>query len=300
MLHETQVAADTGSFNAILEGGSVTYVHGGTIDQPLEVYKTSTNLILPYTNWHGQFVRGTCVGGGCAGVQYPLSDASAYDDIPGGVAQGTWFGTLIKGQLDASGYEYKRNRYYNPSTGRFNQEDPIGLAGGLNVYGFANGDPANYSDPFGLCVEDLCVAEGALAVVGAEAFAPGLLHYVGAALETAVVNASLHTLSYATKAGVTVIGKIGQIQLKLGESVLHLPNQGGIRENWNANSSKLRQVIRERGVIRDAHVNTDGSLRDDRKSDGSASFLTAERNLLRNQGYTYDSQSKSWSPPQQQ
>jgi murein DD-endopeptidase MepM/ murein hydrolase activator NlpD len=25
------------------------------------------------------------------------------------------------------------------------------LAGGLNLYGFANGDPVNFSDPFGLC-----------------------------------------------------------------------------------------------------------------------------------------------------
>jgi gas vesicle protein len=29
--------------------------------------------------------------------------------------------------------------------------DPIELAGGLNAYGFAGGDPVNYSDPFGLC-----------------------------------------------------------------------------------------------------------------------------------------------------
>ena len=35
----------------------------------------------------------------------------------------------------------------------FTQEDPIGLAGGLNLYGFANGDPVNFSDPFGLCPE---------------------------------------------------------------------------------------------------------------------------------------------------
>jgi RHS repeat-associated protein len=53
-------------------------------------------------------------------------------------------------QADASGYQYKRNRYYDPSTGRFTQEDPIGLAGGLNTYGFAGGDPVNFSDPFGL------------------------------------------------------------------------------------------------------------------------------------------------------
>jgi len=30
------------------------------------------------------------------------------------------------------------------------QEDPIGLAGGLNLYGFAKGDPVNFGDPFGL------------------------------------------------------------------------------------------------------------------------------------------------------
>jgi uncharacterized protein RhaS with RHS repeats len=44
-----------------------------------------------------------------------------------------------------------RNRYYDPATGKFTQEDPIGLAGGLNLYGFAGGDPINFADPFGLC-----------------------------------------------------------------------------------------------------------------------------------------------------
>jgi len=29
--------------------------------------------------------------------------------------------------------------------------DPVGIAGGVNLYGFAEGDPVNYSDPFGLC-----------------------------------------------------------------------------------------------------------------------------------------------------
>jgi len=62
-----------------------------------------------------------------------------------------WHGTLLENKQDKSGLSYARNRYYDPLTGRFTQEDPLGLAGGLNLYGFANGDPVNFSDPFGLC-----------------------------------------------------------------------------------------------------------------------------------------------------
>jgi uncharacterized protein RhaS with RHS repeats len=31
--------------------------------------------------------------------------------------------------------------------------DPIGIAGGLNVYGYAAGDPVNFNDPFGLSAD---------------------------------------------------------------------------------------------------------------------------------------------------
>jgi uncharacterized protein RhaS with RHS repeats len=44
----------------------------------------------------------------------------------------------------------------------FTQEDPIGIAGGLNLYGYANGDPINFSDPFGLC--PTCFVGGVLGV----------------------------------------------------------------------------------------------------------------------------------------
>jgi RHS repeat-associated protein len=33
------------------------------------------------------------------------------------------------------------HRYYDPSTGRFLQRDPIGIAGGRNVYAYARNDP---------------------------------------------------------------------------------------------------------------------------------------------------------------
>lgn len=42
-------------------------------------------------------------------------------------------------------------RHYDVGAGQFTQPDPIGLAGGLNLYGYADGDPINFSDPFGLC-----------------------------------------------------------------------------------------------------------------------------------------------------
>jgi len=61
-----------------------------------------------------------------------------------------WVGSLVEENADATGQLYMRNRYYDPVTGRFTQEDPIGLAGGVNLYGFASGDPVNFSDPFGL------------------------------------------------------------------------------------------------------------------------------------------------------
>jgi RHS repeat-associated protein len=62
----------------------------------------------------------------------------------------SWHGSMIEGKRDGSGLLYRRNRYYDPGSGRFTQEDPIGLAGGLNLYGYAGGDPVNFWDPFGL------------------------------------------------------------------------------------------------------------------------------------------------------
>jgi RHS repeat-associated protein len=59
-------------------------------------------------------------------------------------------GSLIEGGRDLTGQMYMRNRFYDPAMGRFTQEDPIGIAGGLNVYGYAPGDPVSDSDPYGL------------------------------------------------------------------------------------------------------------------------------------------------------
>jgi RHS repeat-associated protein len=48
------------------------------------------------------------------------------------------------------GTYYYGYRFYSPSTGRWLTRDPLGEAGGLNLYGFVGNDPVNYVDAFGL------------------------------------------------------------------------------------------------------------------------------------------------------
>jgi RHS repeat-associated protein len=83
-------------------------------------------------------------------VPWRENDFIPFYTDPTSVALQTWYGSLVDKMTDASGMMYMRNRYYNPQTGAFTQEDPIGLAGGVNLYGFAGGDPVNYADPYGL------------------------------------------------------------------------------------------------------------------------------------------------------
>lgn len=49
-----------------------------------------------------------------------------------------------------TGLYYFYNRYYSPTIGRFINEDPIGLVGGLNLYRFLSNNPVNYIDLLGL------------------------------------------------------------------------------------------------------------------------------------------------------
>lgn len=50
----------------------------------------------------------------------------------------------------ASDLYYYRARYYSTEFDRFISEDPIGLAGGVNVYAYVEGDPISLIDPYGL------------------------------------------------------------------------------------------------------------------------------------------------------
>ena len=45
---------------------------------------------------------------------------------------------------------YVRNRTYNPVLGRWIQRDPIGYAGGINLYGYVDSSPVGSFDPVGM------------------------------------------------------------------------------------------------------------------------------------------------------
>ena len=53
-------------------------------------------------------------------------------------------------EKDFNDLYYYRARTYSPLNGRFMQKDPIGIDGGLNLYGYCGNNPVNYCDPLGL------------------------------------------------------------------------------------------------------------------------------------------------------
>ncbi|MGH7645053.1 MAG: RHS repeat-associated core domain-containing protein, partial [Gemmatimonadales bacterium] len=153
--------------------GRVLYTYGFGIDQPLSItrihyasqpFNGSWALwdpltILPLWTVRGQPDSGVFAAGApscrtvdgkerCVKLAWPLAWNAQMRQT---FVPGYWHGTLIDDKRDDAGTLYRRARAYDPATGRFTQEDPIGPAGGVNLYGFADGDPLNYSDPFGLC-----------------------------------------------------------------------------------------------------------------------------------------------------
>jgi len=238
--------------------GHVVYTAGRGIDQPVAITRVNYVMALdlvsrqPYSHVQAPFTimpfwnaRGDAPGGvfsngagalcdpptsqtACVGIKWPWT-WSAYDRQLA-LARIAWHGTLLESRRDHSGLGYMRNRYYDPKSGRFTQEDPLGLAGGLNLYGFAGGDPVNFSDPFGLCKEGDTDCERFVRAWEALGWGAGFLVGGGSGLiEAGASGGVLAPVAVAQTAAATAAGGVGG--RVLGEALWSLlsfmSSQGG-------------------------------------------------------------------------
>jgi len=125
------------------------YVHGSNAaaDDPLVWYigsaVGSSNRRYLHADHNGSIVA-TSDGSGLN------ASINTYDEygIPASSNTGR-FGYTGQATLYEIGLDYYKARIYSPTLGRFLQTDPIGYAGGENLYAYVGDDPMNESDPSG-------------------------------------------------------------------------------------------------------------------------------------------------------
>ena len=131
-----------------------------------------------------------------------------------------------------TGLYYYRARYYDPTSGRFITEDPLGFRAGLNKYAYVSNSTVDFRDPRGLCKEGLLSCAGSLSqsltlnaispvripLLGsnffgdvATAFSPGPVDEQADALGSAATEVAAHAI--ATTAPHIAIGTVSSIGL---------------------------------------------------------------------------------------
>lgn len=117
----------------VLAGGQVFYVQSDHLNAPRTI-KNSAGAVV--WQWESD-----AFGNGLARPN------------PGGVSLFEFNPRFPGQQFDTeTGLYYNNARYYDPATGRYISSDPIGLAGGLNTYGYVGQAPTGAVDPTGLWV----------------------------------------------------------------------------------------------------------------------------------------------------
>ncbi|WP_276257590.1 NosD domain-containing protein [Haloglomus litoreum] len=128
------------------DGGALVrrFTHAPGVDRPLVVEQAGT------VAYHHQDARGDVL----ALTNETGAPVGSYEYSPYGASAApptaTPYGFTGRSYDAATGLYYNRMRYYDPETGRFTRLDPIGVAGGANMYRYASNNPLRFTDPTGL------------------------------------------------------------------------------------------------------------------------------------------------------
>ncbi|ENG7682250.1 RHS domain-containing protein, partial [Providencia stuartii] len=116
---------------------AIYYTHSGLNGLPEALTNGDGHLV-----WQGQYG----VWGNLQRQARPTGEFSSEQNLR---FQGQYFDK-------ETGLHYNTFRYYAPDLGRFTQQDPIGLAGGLNLYQYAP-NPLTWVDPWGWAKDTVTV-----------------------------------------------------------------------------------------------------------------------------------------------
>ena len=124
------------------------YSHGQQTDQPLAVQRAGIGFFYYQSDHQGSIINLSDSSGGTAN-SYQYDSYGRVLSVAETVSQPYAYTAR---ELDGeSGLYYYRARYYDPQSGRFLSEDPIGFeAGDQNLYRYVFNNPINLADPSGL------------------------------------------------------------------------------------------------------------------------------------------------------
>ncbi len=127
--------------------GNVTarYTHALGIDEPLAMFRGGATYYY-HADGLGSITSLTDAAGAIV-ASYPYDSFGNLGHSTGTVVNPFRY-TGREWDSEAGLYFY-RARYYDPATGRFLSEDPIGFKGGINFYPYVGNSVPNFSDPSG-------------------------------------------------------------------------------------------------------------------------------------------------------
>ena len=131
------------------------YLHGPAVDMILARYDVAAAVSDWYLADRLGSVR-ALARIDAANLDVDVLDRIDYDAFGNTTAEtdpaaGDRFGFTARERDPETGLYYDRARYYDPASGRFLSQDPIGFAAGdPNLYRYVGNDPANFTDPSGL------------------------------------------------------------------------------------------------------------------------------------------------------